>query len=140
MERNTQSNPFGNFSDEPLVVELDRNKPGPSRVASAQKQVDQVLEIMKTNVDKVLERENNLDALNERAHNLESSSDQFVQSSQQLRRRMCCSNAKMILAAFFIIAILVLAMVAIFHVDWEPNDNSNHTTTVDYTITTTLPN
>ena len=66
-------------------------------MAMNQAQVDEVVEIMKMNVDKVLDRDSKLSALDERADFLQNSAGQFEKSAGSLKNKFWLKNLKMMI-------------------------------------------
>ncbi|XP_076315278.1 neuronal synaptobrevin-like isoform X4 [Tachypleus tridentatus] len=64
------------------------------RVQQTQAQVDEVVDIMKTNVEKVLERDNKLSELDDRADALQQGASQFEQQAGKLKRKFWWKNCK----------------------------------------------
>jgi len=67
------------------------------RMAMNQAQVDEVVEIMKMNVDKVLDRDSKLSQLDERADFLQNSAGQFEKSAGSLKNKFWLKNLKMMI-------------------------------------------
>ncbi|EDO42383.1 predicted protein, partial [Nematostella vectensis] len=67
------------------------------RLQQTQAQVDEVVDIMKVNVDKVLERDAKLSELDNRADALQAGASQFETSASRLKRKMWWQNCKVIL-------------------------------------------
>ncbi|XP_015787092.1 synaptobrevin-1 [Tetranychus urticae] len=94
----------------------DANRPsggGPAtskRLQQTQAQVEEVVGIMKTNVEKVLERDQKLSELDNRADALQQGASQFEQQAGKLKRKQWWRNMKMmaILAGIFIIFLIIL--------------------------------
>ena len=88
---------------------------GDNRLANTQKQVDQVVDIMRQNMDKVLERDAKLSELDNRAENLQAGASQFETAAGKLKRKMWWQNCKMwiilIVVLLVIIAIIVIVVV-----------------------------
>lgn len=82
-----------------------------SKVASVQKKVDEVKNIMVDNIEKVLERGEKIELLVDKTDNLRFQADKFHKTGRQLRSRMWWQNMKMKL---IIVAILLLIGVIIF--------------------------
>ncbi|OPJ85971.1 vesicle-associated membrane protein 3 [Patagioenas fasciata monilis] len=78
------------------------NIPGSSNVAAGsnrrlqqtQHQVDEVVDIMRVNVDKVLERDQKLSELDDRADALQAGASQFETSAAKLKRKYWWKNCK----------------------------------------------
>ncbi|KAL7641598.1 UNVERIFIED_CONTAM: hypothetical protein RMT77_007471 [Armadillidium vulgare] len=67
------------------------------RVQQTQAQVDEVVDIMRTNVEKVLERDQKLSELDDRADALQQGASQFEQQAGKLKRKMWWKNLKMMI-------------------------------------------
>jgi len=89
--------------------------PNANQLKQTQAQVDEVVGIMRTNVEKVLERDQKLTELDDRASALQTGAAQFEQSSKKLKRRYWWQNMKMNLIIGTVgIVILIIILVAIF--------------------------
>ncbi|KAI4904846.1 hypothetical protein NFI96_018231 [Prochilodus magdalenae] len=80
------------------------------RLQQTQAQVDEVVDIMRVNVDKVLERDQKLSELDDRADALQAGASQFETNAAKLKRKYWWKNAKMwaILIAVIIIIIVII--------------------------------
>merc|ERR1712037_725208 len=87
----------------------------PNQMA-AQKQVQEVVGVMRNNIDKVLERDSKLNDLDYRASNLQATSAVFQQSSRRLRKKYWWQNLKMklILGGVCIVVIIIIVLIAYF--------------------------
>lgn len=88
---------------------------GSKRLAQQQAQVDEVVDIMRQNVDKVLERDKNLSLLDDRADKLQHNAAQFEQQAGKLKRKFWWKNMKMMIVMGIvgtIFAIVVIAWIA----------------------------
>lgn len=85
--------------------------PSQSAIQNTQNQVNQVVDVMKDNLNKVLERDNKLSELQDRSDAMQMGANQFQLQSTQLKRKMWWQNFKMwiILGIIFIIFILVIS-------------------------------
>ncbi|XP_041275520.1 vesicle-associated membrane protein 3 isoform X1 [Onychostruthus taczanowskii] len=80
------------------------NVPGSSNMAAGsnrrlqqtQHQVDEVVDIMRVNVDKVLERDQKLSELDDRADALQAGASQFETSAAKLKRKYWWKNCKLL--------------------------------------------
>ncbi|XP_055305295.1 neuronal synaptobrevin [Sitodiplosis mosellana] len=79
------------------------------RLQQTQAQVDEVVDIMKTNVEKVLERDQKLSELDDRADALQQGASQFEQQAGKLKRKFWLQNLKMMI----IMGVIGLVFVAI---------------------------
>uniref|UniRef100_A0A4W4G1X3 V-SNARE coiled-coil homology domain-containing protein n=2 Tax=Electrophorus TaxID=8004 RepID=A0A4W4G1X3_ELEEL len=80
------------------------------RLQHTQAQVDEVVDIMRVNVDKVLERDQKLSELDDRADALQAGASQFETNAAKLKRKYWWKNCKMwaILIAVIIIIIVII--------------------------------
>ncbi|XP_022709423.1 vesicle-associated membrane protein 3-like isoform X2 [Varroa jacobsoni] len=82
------------------------------RIQQTQAQVDEVVDIMRTNVEKVLERDQKLSELDDRADALQQGASQFEQQAGKLKRKFWWKNCKMIAIMVAIGAVLVLIIAS----------------------------
>ncbi|XP_050750845.1 vesicle-associated membrane protein 1 [Gymnogyps californianus] len=92
--------------------------PGPApnqssnrRVQQTQAQVKEVVDIMCVNVNKVLERDQKLSELDDRADALQAGASQFESSAAKLKRKYWWKNCKMMIMMGVICAIVVVVIV-----------------------------
>jgi len=78
------------------------------RMAQQQAQVDDVVGIMRTNVEKVLERDQKLSELDERADALQNGASQFEKQAGKLKNKFWLQNMKWIVISVLVIMILVI--------------------------------
>ncbi|KAB5537229.1 hypothetical protein PHYPO_G00116440 [Pangasianodon hypophthalmus] len=80
------------------------------RLQQTQAQVDEVVDIMRVNVDKVLERDQKLSELDDRADALQAGASQFETNAAKLKRKYWWKNCKMwaILIAVLIIIVVII--------------------------------
>merc|ERR1712037_478311 len=88
----------------------------PNQMA-AQSQVNEVVGVMRNNIDKVLERDSKLGDIDARASNLEASSNMFQQSSRRLKKKYWWQNLKMKmwLGGCSIVILIVLIIIIIVY-------------------------
>lgn len=80
------------------------------RMAQQQAQVDEVVGIMRNNVEKVLERDQKLNELDEKADALQDGASQFEKSAGKLKNKFWVENMKMIVIGGLIV-LLVLGLL-----------------------------
>ncbi|XP_046742255.1 vesicle-associated membrane protein 2-like [Diprion similis] len=90
------------------------------RLQQTQAQVDEVVDIMKTNVEKVLERDQKLSELDDRADALQQGASQFEQQAGKLKRKFWLQNLKMMIIIGVIGLIILAIIVAKFMPDSAP--------------------
>jgi vesicle-associated membrane protein 2 len=86
---------------------------GNKQLAAAQAQVGEVVDIMRVNVEKVLERDNKLSELDQRADNLQEGASQFQTQATKLKRKYWWQNLR-----FMIIIGVVVAVILIIIIVW----------------------
>lgn len=102
------------------------------RLQQAQAQVGEVVDIMRVNVEKVLERDQKISELDRRADDLQEGASQFQQHAVKLKRKYWWENVKV----WLIIAVIVLMIVIIVVVTTTQN-NGQIALTGDKSITVT---
>ncbi|XP_014239201.1 vesicle-associated membrane protein 2-like [Cimex lectularius] len=90
------------------------------RLQQTQAQVDEVVDIMKTNVEKVLERDQKLSELDDRADALQQGASQFEQQAGKLKRKFWLQNLKMMIIMGGIGLIILAVIVAKFMPEERP--------------------
>ncbi|XP_018407936.1 PREDICTED: vesicle-associated membrane protein 3 [Nanorana parkeri] len=85
---------------------------GNRRLQQTQAQVNEVVDIMRVNVDKVLERDQKLTDLDDRADALQAGASQFETSAARLKRKYWWKNCKMwaILIAVVVVIIIIIVV------------------------------
>ncbi|XP_012678138.1 vesicle-associated membrane protein 3 [Clupea harengus] len=83
---------------------------GTRKLQQTQAQVDEVVGIMRVNVDKVLERDQKLSELDDRADALQAGAAQFETNAAKLKRKFWWKNCKM---WAILIAVIVIILVII---------------------------
>ncbi|XP_058806687.1 vesicle-associated membrane protein 2-like [Phymastichus coffea] len=82
------------------------------KLQQTQAKVDEVVGIMKVNVDKVLERDSKLSELDNRADALQMGAAQFEQHAQKLKRKYWWKNLKMMIIIGVICGIILIIIIA----------------------------
>lgn len=82
----------------------------PSKLEQAQQQVNEVVGIMRVNVEKVLERDQKLSELDSRADALQEGGKRFEQQAQKLKRKYWWKNIKMMII-MGIIGVVILIII-----------------------------
>ncbi|KAK6638532.1 hypothetical protein RUM43_006799 [Polyplax serrata] len=90
------------------------------RLQQTQAQVDEVVDIMKTNVEKVLERDQKLSELDDRADALQQGASQFEQQAGKLKRKFWLQNLKMMIIMGVIGLVILAIIIAKFMPDSTP--------------------
>ncbi|KAH8366088.1 hypothetical protein KR093_008987, partial [Drosophila rubida] len=81
------------------------------RLQQTQAQVDEVVDIMRTNVEKVLERDAKLSELDDRADALQQGASQFEQQAGKLKRKFWLQNLKMMII-MGVIGLVIVGIIA----------------------------
>jgi len=82
------------------------------RLQQTQAQVDEVVDIMRTNVEKVLERDQKLSELDDRADALQQGASQFEQQAGKLKRKYWWKNLKMMII-MGVIGLIIIIIIGI---------------------------
>jgi vesicle-associated membrane protein 2 len=86
-----------------------------NKLHDTQQQVDQVVLIMKDNVEKVLQRDEKLSDIETRSEELQQGATRFEKISTKLKRKFFCKNMRfvMILAVIILIFILIILLIVL---------------------------
>uniref|UniRef100_A0A6P7F7K5 Vesicle-associated membrane protein 2 isoform X3 n=1 Tax=Diabrotica virgifera virgifera TaxID=50390 RepID=A0A6P7F7K5_DIAVI len=103
------------------------------RLQQTQAQVDEVVDIMKTNVEKVLERDQKLSELDDRADALQQGASQFEQQAGKLKRKFWLQNLKMMIIMGVIGLVILIIIVMRFMPDKKETAGASN---VQYMSTT----
>ncbi|XP_074860702.1 vesicle-associated membrane protein 1-like [Carettochelys insculpta] len=82
------------------------------RLQQTQAQVDEVVDIMRVNVDKVLERDQKLSELDNRADALQAGASQFETSAAKLKRKYWWKNCKMMIILGVVCAVILMVIIS----------------------------
>lgn len=94
------------------------------KLAQTQAKVDEVVGIMRVNVEKVLERDQKLSELDNRADALQHGAAQFEQQAGKLKRKYWWQNLKMMLIIGAIGAVLLIIII-VWATSGSGNTNTN---------------
>merc|ERR1712083_1276630 len=97
-----------------------------ARISDTRRQVDEVVDVMKNNVTKMMEREDKLNDLDARADRLQDSSIQFASTSRRLKKKMWWENMKMKLCIGGIAAVLVIIIIIVIAVEVKPSGGESN--------------
>lgn len=81
------------------------------RLQQAQAQVGEVVDIMRVNVEKVLERDQKITDLDRRADDLQEGASQFQQQAVKLKRKYWWENIKMWLIIGVVLLVIIIIVV-----------------------------
>ncbi|XP_010211875.1 PREDICTED: vesicle-associated membrane protein 2, partial [Tinamus guttatus] len=84
------------------------------RMQQTQAQVDEVVGIIRMNVDKVLERDQKLSELDNRADALQAGASQFETSAAKLKRKYWWKNCKMMIILGVVCAVILIIIIIHF--------------------------
>nr|XP_040229150.2 vesicle-associated membrane protein 3 isoform X1 [Anopheles coluzzii]XP_040229152.2 vesicle-associated membrane protein 3 isoform X1 [Anopheles coluzzii]XP_040229153.2 vesicle-associated membrane protein 3 isoform X1 [Anopheles coluzzii]XP_040229154.2 vesicle-associated membrane protein 3 isoform X1 [Anopheles coluzzii] len=102
-----------------------------NRLKQTQAQVDEVVGIMRVNVEKVLERDQKLSELDQRADALQHGASQFEQQAGKLKRKQWWANMKMMII-MGVIGVVLLIIIILWIV---PSGGSSSSPSVETTTT-----
>mmetsp|Transcript_145228 Transcript_145228/g.205573 ORF Transcript_145228/g.205573 Transcript_145228/m.205573 type:complete len:98 (-) Transcript_145228:129-422(-) len=83
------------------------------KMQETQEQVDQVVGIMRNNMEKVLERDANLQNLEEKSETLADGSKRFQTSSRKLKNAMWWQDKKWCMIITFVLAVIIVIIIAV---------------------------
>lgn len=83
--------------------------PGGSKIKELQNDVNQITSVMQSNINKVLERGDRMDTLNERSELLSSRANEFRISSRNIRRKFWWQNFRFQM----VIGVVILAVIIV---------------------------
>ncbi|EDQ89266.1 uncharacterized protein MONBRDRAFT_37114 [Monosiga brevicollis MX1] len=117
------------------------NKGSDDALDRARGEIEGVKHVMVENIEKVLQRGEQIDIMVEKAEDLSHESKRFQTSARKLKNRMWWENQKFCLLLFIVIAIIVLiiALVASHAAKKHKKHKSHDTTTTTTTTTTSSP-
>ena len=96
------------------------------RMAQQQAQVDEVVGIMKSNVEKVLERDAKLSELDERADALQDGASQFEKQAGKLKNKFWMQNLKFLIIGGILLMILLVLLYFKFSDDQPQGQYNNY--------------
>ncbi|XP_041118837.1 vesicle-associated membrane protein 2-like [Polyodon spathula] len=84
------------------------------RIQQSQAQVDEVVDVMRMNMEKVMERDTKLSELDDRADALQAGASQFETSAAKLKRKNWWKNCKMMIILGGVSAIILIIIIIYF--------------------------
>jgi len=99
-----------------LVLKNEMDYISSSRIAQLEGEVTEVKGIMTENIEKVLQRGEHLDILQERSSLLENTAGSFKFSSKKLRQKMWWKNAKLWAICICIILVILIIIIVVIAV------------------------
>lgn len=85
--------------------------PGGTKIKELQNDVNQLTSVMQSNINKVLERGDRMDTLNERSELLSSRANEFRINSRQLKRKFWWQNLRSRIIIGIVIAIITAIII-----------------------------
>jgi len=84
-----------------------------NKLSDTKKQVDTVIDIMKDNIEKVIQRDEKITEIESRSEDLQEGSKRFKKVSTKLKHKLWCKNMKFIMAivAMFLILIIIIVLI-----------------------------
>ena len=115
--------------DDDVKPSVSAQKPV-SKIARLQGQVNEVIDDMKINIDKVIERGNNLDELNDRSEQLNVTGDLFKQRARGVRRQMWFRTCRTRLYLAITIAVVLILFICKSTLNQKSSKSSAYSTSV----------
>ncbi|XP_026784208.1 vesicle associated membrane protein 1a [Pangasianodon hypophthalmus] len=117
------SAPDQDATTDPGAPDGDEGPPAPTpnltsnrRLQQTQAQVDEVVDIMRVNVEKVIDRDKNLSELDNRADALHDGAKMFESSAAKLKNKYWWKNCKMMIIMGVVVVLLVgIALMYFYH-------------------------
>ena len=81
------------------------------RLQQTKAQVEEVVDMVRLNVDKMLEREHKLSQLDQRVEVLQASTSQFRSTARKVKRKYWWKNCKMLLVLITVIVLIIMVIV-----------------------------
>ncbi|XP_069182060.1 vesicle-associated membrane protein 3-like [Procambarus clarkii] len=110
-----------------------------ARLEDTQQQVNDIVEIMKTNVERIMEREEKLTELDQRANHLSASASEFKMTARKVKKKYWWKNVKMMIilgcVIFLVIVVIIVTTVAISRSSGGSDANPSPSQTVLPTVT-----
>jgi vesicle-associated membrane protein 7 len=98
-------------------MEFFSTNPDADKIRGLRQKVNEVTDIMKGNIEKVLERGEKLEDLEARSEALQESAMVFHQSAKRLRCELCKKNAKlMIIIGITVVSIIIIIALILYFV------------------------
>ncbi|KAL8567059.1 hypothetical protein ACOMHN_047955 [Nucella lapillus] len=101
---------------------------GDQKMSGLRGQVDEVMGIMKDNVNRVAERGDRLEDLQDKSDSLASNADMFRSRSKSLHHNMWWKNCRMriLIAIVILVLVLIIMIPIILHYTSQEEDNNNN--------------
>uniref|UniRef100_A0A6G1S5W6 Vesicle-associated membrane protein 2 n=1 Tax=Aceria tosichella TaxID=561515 RepID=A0A6G1S5W6_9ACAR len=96
---------------QPPSSSSNQRLPGDGKIKELQGDVEQLTNVMQTNIKKVLERGDRMDVLNERSELLTSRASEFRINSRSIRRKLWWQNLRFQIIIGVVITSLVIIIV-----------------------------
>ena len=102
--------------DGPLAAGDAEQLPGGEKIKELQNDVNQLTSVMQTNINKVLERGDRMDTLNERSELLSSRANEFRINSRTIRRKFWWQNLRFqIVIGLVILSVIIVVIYSLAH-------------------------
>ncbi|KAI7864186.1 synaptobrevin-domain-containing protein [Spinellus fusiger] len=120
-----QSEPYDPYIPNASRAGQPNTAAGNQKTARVQAQVDEVVNIMQENIDKVMQRGERLDDLRGKTEDLQSTAGHFRRGANQVRKRMWWKDLKWkIIIAVTILVILGIIIGSIVGTQTNKSDNN----------------
>jgi vesicle-associated membrane protein 2 len=86
-----------------------------NKLDDTKQQVNTVIDIMKDNMEKVLQRDEKLTDIEDKADDLQDKSQRFQKLSTKLKQQMLCKNIKFMVAIGIVVLFLLLIILLIIY-------------------------
>lgn len=91
--------------------DANQQLPGGSKIRELQNDVDELTTVMQSNINKVLERGDRMDTLNERSELLTSRANEFRINSRNIKRKFWWQNFRFQLTIGLVIVAIIIIII-----------------------------
>lgn len=97
-----------------------------NQINAAREQVTEVVDAMRLNVEKIMEREVKLTDLDTRAKNLELTSTAFATTSKKVKRKMWWEDFKMKICIGGVALVILISIIIVIVIQTEAPDSDDN--------------
>ena len=85
-----------------------------TRLLETQKKVDEVVDIMKDNLDNIIKRDDKLGELEKRSYQVKAEAQIFKENTTDIKRKMWWKNRKMCIIIAVVVVVIIVVVVVWF--------------------------
>jgi t-SNARE complex subunit (syntaxin) len=84
---------------------------GATELQQVKRDLDETVEVMRNNMEKVIDRGDNINQIEDKSEALERGASQFNAASQRLKRKMFWQDKKVLLIIIFVVIVILLIII-----------------------------